>query len=337
MLTGDKTGTARSIARETRLLESENDWIVESKELNGLSDGDVIEKMDRLKVIARCLPRDKKRLVKLAQDVGYVVGMTGDGVNDAPALSNADVGFAMGSGSEVSKEAAEIVILDDNIESITNAVHYGRTIYRSIQKFIVFQLTVNVSAILIAFIGPFIGYRLPLTMIQLLWINLIMDTLAALSLSGEPPLPKHMKEQPKKREEPIITRQMWAAIFIDGIFIAACCVLFLKLPQFRSFFSSKEAFLTGFFGYFVFVHNFNRFNSRVDGLNLFHHIWSNKAFLNIFFLILGIQILLTYFGGEVFRTVPLTLNEFLFILGFSILVIPFDLLRKMIFSMIRFR
>src|SRR5690606_18503544 len=149
---------------------------------------------------------------KLAQSLGMVVGMTGDGVNDSPALSNADVGFGLGSGTEVAKEASDIVVLDDKLSSIARAVHYGRTIYRSVQKFITFQLTVNVSAILLSFIGPFLGFELPLTMIQLLWINLIMDSLAALAFSGEPPLPKYMEESPKSREESIINKEMWSSI-----------------------------------------------------------------------------------------------------------------------------
>jgi len=328
MLTGDRLGTAKAIARDVGLLSSEKDVIMESSELSRLSDEALKSVLPNLKIIARCLPADKKRLVKITQDMGLVVGMTGDGVNDAPALSNSDIGFGMGSGSEVAKEASSIVILDDNIHSIANAVHYGRTIYRSIQKFITFQLTVNVSAITIAFLGPFLGFDLPLTMIQLLWINLIMDTLAALAFSGEPPLEKHMQEKPKSREEKIITKDMWASILMNGFFAAGFSIFFLKSDFIRSLFHSEAAFLTAFFGFFVFLHNFNKFNVRVEEMNLFHHIFENNGFLKVVGLIFSVQILIVYFGGDMFRTVPLLISEWIYITMLSFLIIPFDLLRK---------
>ena len=283
-----------------------------------------------MKVVARCLPSDKTRLVKVAQEMGMVVGMTGDGVNDGPALSNADIGFGLGSGTEVAKEAADIVVLDDNIRSIENAVHYGRTIYRSIQKFITFQLTVNVAAISIAFIGPFLGFKLPLTMIQLLWVNLIMDTLAALAFSGEPPLPDHMEEKPKKRDENIITSGMWQSILFNGFFMTAVCLVFLKSKWIGELFTGPEAFMTAFFGVFVFLNNFNKFNVRVEGMNLLAHIFLNKGFIRVVGMIFLIQIVITYAGGEMFRTVPLALHEWFWVVVFSIVIIPFDLLRKFV-------
>ncbi len=328
MLTGDKMGTAKAIARDAGLISSDKDVLLESSELGNLSDEELRAVLPDLKVISRCLPSDKSRLVKVAQDAGLVVGMTGDGVNDAPALSNCDIGFGMGSGSEVAKEASEIVILDDNISSIVNAVHYGRTIYRSIQKFITFQLTVNVSAIAVAFVGPFLGFRLPLTMIQLLWVNLIMDTLAALAFSGEPPLDKHMAEKPKAREENIITPYMWSSILFNGFFIAGLSVFYLKSPVMRSFFPEEGVFLTGFFAFFVFANNFNKFNVRVEEMELFDHIFENRGFLRIVGLIFGIQILLTYFGGEVFRTVALDGGDWIVVTLLSASIILFDLTRK---------
>lgn len=328
MLTGDKFGTAKAIAKEVGMLGSEKQVVMESSRLESLTDDQLKAILPDLKVIARCVPSDKKRLVKVAQEMGYVVGMTGDGVNDAPALSNADIGFGMGSGSEVAKEASEIVILDDNIDSIANAVHYGRTIYRSIQKFITFQLTVNVSAILVAFLGPFMGYKLPLTMIQLLWINLIMDTLAALAFSGEPPLEKHMRERPKTREESIIDRAMWSSILCNGIFIALLAICFFKVPDIETLFHSHAAYLTGFFGFFVFINNFNKFNVRVDDVALFDHILQNRGFLRIVGLIFLIQVLITYFGGEMFRTVALRPVEWVYIVIFSLTIVLFDLVRK---------
>ncbi len=336
MLTGDRHGTAKAIAKDVGLLRDESDVAIESSEMAKLSDEEVKKLIPDLKVVSRCLPQDKTRLVKLAQDIGLVVGMTGDGVNDSPALSNADIGFGLGSGTEVAKEASDIVILDDNIRSIANAVHYGRTIYRSVQKFITFQLTVNVSAITIAFLGPFLGFELPLTMIQLLWVNLIMDTLAALAFSGEPPLAKHMAEKPKSREEKLITGSMWSSILCNGLFIAVLSVIFLKSEFIRTLFQRPGAtdemnnivFLTAFFGMFVFLNNFNKFNVRVEEFNLIHHIFQNKGFLRVVGMIFVFHFLITCFGGEMFRTVPLHLNEWLYIIGFSVVIIPFDLMRK---------
>ena len=333
MLTGDRHGTAKAIAKDVGLMRDEADVAIESSEMAKLSDEEVKKLLPNLKVVSRCLPQDKTRLVKLAQEIGLVVGMTGDGVNDSPALSNADIGFGLGSGTEVAKEASDIVVLDDNIQSIASAVHYGRSIYRSVQKFITFQLTVNVSAILIAFLGPFLGFELPLTMIQLLWVNLIMDTLAALAFSGEPPLAKHMREKPKDREEKLITRNMWSSILFNGIFIAVLSVIFLKSDFIRSLFQrdgafSEEVFLTAFFAMFVFLNNFNKFNVRVEEFNLFHHIFENKGFLNVVGMIFVIQFLITYFGGEMFRTVYLLPHEWLYVMGLSVVIIPFDLLRK---------
>ncbi len=330
MLTGDRTGTARAIARDAGLLTAEDDIVLRSADMAELSDDELKQMIPKLKVVSRCLPQDKMRLVKIAQEMELVVGMTGDGVNDSPALSNADIGFGLGSGTEVAKEASSIVVLDDNIQSITNAVHYGRTIYRSIQKFITFQLTVNVGAIAIAFLGPFLGFKLPLTMIQLLWVNLIMDTLAALAFSGEPPLPGHMQEKPKRREEPLITPYMWSSILFNGFFITIISVFFLKVGAVRELFHSDLAFLTAFFGVFVFLNNFNKFNVRVEGFNLFSHIFENRGFLRVVGLIFLIHVLITYFGGELFRTVPLHPVEWIYVIGFSIIIIPFDLMRKYI-------
>lgn len=328
MITGDRKGTAQAIARDAGLIMSDDDIVLNSDEMAVISDEELKQIIPNLKVVSRCLPSDKTRLIKVTQEMGMVVGMTGDGVNDSPALSAADIGFGLGSGTEVAKEAADIVVLDDNIRSIANAVHYGRTIYRSVQKFITFQLTVNVAAISIAFLGPFLGFKLPLTMIQLLWINLIMDTLAALAFSGEPPLESHMKENPKQREEKIITPRMWHSILVNGLFMTAISVAILTVEDIRSLFSSDQAFLTAFFGIFVFLNNFNKFNVRVDGMNLFEHIMNNKGFIRVVGMIFLIQIGITYVGGEMFRTVPLTLNEWGWVLAFSILIIPFDLMRK---------
>ena len=339
MCTGDRHGTAIAIAKECGLIEIEDYVAITSTELGKMSDDELKQIIPKLRVISRCLPNDKTRLVNVSQSLGLVVGMTGDGVNDSPALSKSDVGFALGSGTEVAKEASDIVVLDDNIQSIANAVHYGRTIYRSVQKFITFQLSVNVSAIFLAFIGPFLGFELPLTMIQLLWINLIMDTLAALAFSGEPPLEKHMNERPKSREESIISKEMWSSILFNGLYIGFLCVAFLTLPIFKSIFQriddpqlSKLVFLTAFFSLFVLLNNFNKFNVRVEELNLLGHIMQNKGFLQVVVTIFIVQFALTEIGGDMFRTSPMSNYEWLWVLGLAFSIIPVDLARKAIFT-----
>jgi len=334
MLTGDRHGTAVAISKDVGLMFDESHIALKSDELNQMTDEEVKNIIPNLRVVSRCLPQDKTRLVKLAQSIDMVVGMTGDGVNDSPALSNSDVGFGLGSGTEVAKEASDIVILDDRLSSIVSAVHYGRVIYRNVQKFITFQLTVNVAAILLAFIGPFLGFELPLTMIQLLWINLIMDTLAALAFSGEPPLPMHLEEKPKSREEGLISKAMWSSILGNGLFMTALCVVLLKAPFVHEIFergeNSEAVFLTAFFAIFVFLNNFNKLNVRVEDTKLFDHITQNQGFIRVVFIIFVVQVLLTYFGGEMFRTYALNLKDWLWIMFFSFLIIPFDLIRKSI-------
>lgn len=238
MITGDNKETASAIAREAGLLDAADgeDAVLTGGELAGLSDFQVRKRLPALRVIARALPTDKSRLVRIAQEMGLVAGMTGDGINDAPALKRADVGFAMGSGTEVAKEAGDIVILDDNIASIARAILYGRTIFKSIRKFIIFQLTMNLCAVGVSIIGPFIGIDTPVTVIQMLWINIIMDTLAGLAFAGEPPLEEYMAEPPKKRDEPVLNRYMLSQIVCMGLFTIGLCVVFLKAPIFKTWF-----------------------------------------------------------------------------------------------------
>jgi Ca2+-transporting ATPase len=330
MITGDKKETAVAIAREVGLLDEEDALVFTSKELNELSDPELEALIPKIRVIARALPTDKSRLVTIAQRKGMVVGMTGDGVNDAIALKKADVGFAMGSGSEVAKEASDIVILDDNFSSITKAVLYGRTIFKSIRKFIIFQLTINVSAVLISFIAPLLNLEPPLTIVQLLWINVIMDTLAALAFGGEPALKKYMRENPVRREENVINSDMWSSVLFSGIFISIFSLLFLKSEIFKPLFPGENVFLSAFFCYFVFTTVFNGFNARTENLNLLEKIMENKGFLQVEGIIVIVQVLLTYFGGQLARTVPLNFQQWLYVILFASLIIPVDLFRKLI-------
>ncbi len=338
MITGDAKDTAQAIAREVGILEKEQALVLTSKELGEISDEELIKILPDLRVVARALPADKNRLVKLAKSMNWVVGMTGDGVNDAPAVKNADVGFSMGDGTDMTKESSDIVILDNNFISLTNAVRYGRTLLKSIRKFLIFQLTVNVAAILVAFLGPFFGIDLPLTMTQLLWVNIVMDTLAAFAFSGEAALKRYMNEKPIPKDESLISGDMWSAILIDGIFMASISIYFLTSDFVAGLFVCDAVrcpdpelnlvLLTGFFGFFVFMNNFNKFNARTEGLNLFEHITENRNFLVVVILIFFLQTTFTYFGGEVLRTVGLTLEEWFYVLAFAITIIPLDLTRK---------
>ena len=345
MITGDSKDTAQAIAREVGIIRGENPKVITSSELGELSDDQVKELLPELCVVARALPTDKSRLVKLAKQMNLVVGMTGDGVNDAPAVKNADVGFAMGNGTDMTKESSDIVILDNNFISLTNAVLYGRTLLKSIRKFLIFQLSVNVAAILVAFLGPFFGIDLPLTMTQLLWINIVMDTLAAFAFSGEAALNRYMREKPTPMDASLVNNDMWSAILVNGITIAILSLFFLTSDTVSAWFpcdelrcgdpsnpdyDSRAVLLTAFFGFFVFVNNFNKFNSRTEGINLFEHILENRNFIFVVILIFFLQTVFTYIGGEVLRTVGLTLTEWIYVIGFSILIIPVDLIRKLV-------
>lgn len=331
MITGDRKDTAVAIAKDAGLLQGEEDVILTSDELAQMEDGQLKEILPRIRVIARALPSDKSRLVRVGQECGLVVGMTGDGVNDSPALKKADVGFAMGGGTEVAKEAGDIVILDDNFNSIEKAVLYGRTIFHSIRKFIVFQLTINVAAVLISFAAPLLGMENPLSIIQILWINLVMDTLAALAFGGEPALERYMDEKPKRREECIISRDMASAILVGSLWVFGVSLFLLLHPAIRALFRAAPDdiyHMTGYFCFFIFAAFFNAFNARTEKGNLLDNMSGNHGFLKIMGLIGVIQVLLTYFGGTIFRCHGLNVSEWAVVLLLAFTVIPVDLLRK---------
>ena len=331
MITGDNKSTAYEIANEVGIINSKS-VVLTSVELNSMTDEEVAKILPNLSVVARALPQDKSRLVRIAQSLDLVVGMTGDGVNDAPALKKANVGFAMGSGTEFAKEASDIVINDDNIISITKEVLFGRTIFKSIRKFIIFQLTVNFCAISLSIIGPFIGVNTPITVIQMLWVNMVMDTFAGLAFSYEPPLLEYMDEQPKEKNESILNKYMINQIVTMGLYSSVLCILFLKIPVIKNIFQTKESYMTGFFALFIFIGIFNCFNARTTRINLLANIFKNKMFIIIISIIAIVQILLIYYGGSIFRTVDLNLKELIFVIVVSATVIPVDWIRKIIFK-----
>ena len=335
MLTGDNKDTAVSIAEECGFYRKNSDDIaMTSDELSLMSDDELIGILPRLRVLARALPTDKTRLVKISAKCNLVVGMTGDGINDAPSLKLADVGFAMGSGSEIAKSAGDIVILDDSFEAISKTVLYGRTIFKSIRKFITFQLIMNLAACGITLIGPYFGIDTPITIIQMLWVNIIMDTLGGLAFAGEAPLGYYMLEKPKRRDEPILSRGMLSHVALNGLYTLALLVFFISSPFFGSFYGSLDRHLSAFYALFIFSGIVNSFTARSDRAFIFFGILKNRIFLTIMSLISVIQIIIVYFGGTLFRSMPLTIKELSLVFLMSLTVLVFDSIRR-IFAKLR--
>lgn len=318
IVTGDTPGTATEIARQIGL------WTPEDTERNritgvefaALSDEEALDRVLDLKVMSRARPMDKQRLVQLLQQKGAVVAVTGDGTNDAPALNHAQVGLSMGTGTSVAKEASDITLLDDSFNSIATAVMWGRSLYKNIQRFIVFQLTINVVALLSVLLGTFFGTELPLTVTQMLWVNLIMDTFAAMALASIAPSMDVMNEKPRRRTDFIITPVMRNTIF--GVGLGFLIILMGLLVYFKNLSGGMDTHhLTVFFTIFVMLQFWNLFNASVFGTNhsFFKDAGHALGMLGVALIILVGQIIIVSFGGKVFRTEPLPLSEWLYIIG----------------------
>ena len=333
MVTGDRKETAVAIAKEAGIVTGENDLVLTHDELTALSNQELKQKLPFLKVVSRALPMDKKRLIEAAQDLDMVAGMTGDGVNDSPALKSADVGFSMGDGTEVAREASDIVILNNSLTSIEKAVLYGRTMSKSVSKFIIFQLTVNVTTIAMSLLSPLLGLKEPFTIIQILWINLIMDTLAALAFGEEPTLDRYMNEKPVAKKANILTGYMKSAIGVASVFITVVCLAILKnvggIQDFITNGTGNFEMVTTFtFTVFIYAVIFNSLNSRSNGFNVFEHISENKKFSIVMISIAVVQTLIIQFGGKVFSTVPMDIHHYIVALLIAVLIIPADFIRK---------
>ncbi len=325
IVTGDTPATATEIARQIGLWDPGTDSgenRITGAEFESLTDEEALERVGFLKIMSRARPGDKQRLVQLLQQRGEVVAVTGDGTNDAPALNRAQVGLSMGSGTSVAKEASDITLLDDSFNSIATAVMWGRSLYKNIQRFIVFQLTINLVALLIVLIGAFMGAELPLTVTQMLWVNLIMDTFAAMALASVPPSAGVMKEKPRKSTDFIISsRMMWNILVTGFIFVG------LLLGLLWHYNHSSEGVtlyrLAFFFTVFVMLQFWNLFNARVFGTtgSAFRGLTASYGTLLVAGIILAGQYLIVQFGGAVFRTVPLTFHTWLFIIGTTSLVL----------------
>ena len=331
MVTGDRKETAVSIAKDAGLITCDTDVAITSGEMAEMSDDRLKEILPDLRVVSRALPTDKSRLVRVAQEINMVVGMTGDGVNDSPALKKADVGFAMGSGTEVAKEAGDITILDDNFLSIEKAILYGRTMFKSIRKFIVFQLTVNVAAVLTCFVGPMISKeKVILTVVQLLLVNLAMDTLAAIAFGSEPALKEYMRDKPVPRSESIVNKKMFVEILIAALYITGVCLAMLTVPQVQQLLCSTDMtyIKSAIFATFMMAITFNGFNARTEHINIFKGIFKNVNFLLVMFGIFAMQYVFVTFGGEVLSVHSLSPKTWLVCVITAALVIPIDMIRK---------
>lgn len=339
MITGDRLETAVAIAKDAGLLKGGSDRALSSAQLNEMSDEEVKKIIPNIRVIARALPTDKSRMVRLCQEMNLVVGMTGDGVNDSPALKRADVGFAMGSGTEAAKEAGKIVILDDNFKSIKDAILYGRTIYHNILKFCKFQLVINVAAVVVSAIAPFFGVDEPLKVTHLLFVNLVMDGLGAMMLGNEPAKEEYMAEAPRKRDESIVSKKMMGQILTMGIWLTVVSFIYLKVPFFVNLFANEEQHLTGYFVLFIVAALFNGFNVRDDGFAIFAGLNENKDFIKVFLIIIIVQALLVNAAivplapfqwiGEMFSCVPFGIKGLIAVVLLACTMIPADMVRKL--------
>ncbi len=324
IVTGDTSATAREIARRIGLWNDEKDSArneITGVEFAAMSDEELLDRVGDLKIMARARPLDKQRLVRLLQQKGEVVAVTGDGTNDAPALNFANVGLSMGTGTSVAKDASDITLLDDSFTSIASAVMWGRSLYRNIQRFVLFQLTINFAAIIVVFFGSLFGTEMPLTVVQILWVNIIMDTFAALAMASLPPNPAVMNEPPRPRDEFIITPAMARTIFTCGaVFVAILLGMLFYWRATTGALTIEQ--LTIFFSVFVFLQFWNMFNAK--GFEACHSVLhdlkgSRTFFLVLLFIAVG-QIVIVEWGGAVFRTTPLSLVQWIEVIGYTSLI-----------------
>ena len=327
IVTGDNSATAIEIARQIGVWPKTGEvcdrWHITGTEFESLSDEEAFERVVDLKVMSRARPADKQRLVEMLQKHGEVVAVTGDGTNDAPALNHAHVGLSLGSGTSVAKQASDITLLDDSFHSIAGAVMWGRSLYKNIQRFLFFQLVVNLTALLLVLGGAIIGTEMPLTVTQILWVNLIMDTFAALALASLPPSREVMAEKPRKQTDFIISKPMAKGILLCSMLFFACSLVLLFWCENSGTAGIDIHELTIFFTVFVMLQLWNLFNAKSFGSNhsAFHRIYADRGMLLVLLLILVGQWLIVSFGGKMFRTVPLTWQEWGMIIAVTSLVL----------------
>ena len=342
MVTGDRRETAVAIARDAGLLRADGDLVLTSSDLAQMRDDEVQRVLPQLRVIARALPTDKSRIVRLSQKMNLVVGMTGDGVNDSPALRRADVGFAMGSGTEAARDAGDIVILDDNFRSIKDAILYGRTIYNNILKFCRFQLVINIAAVVVSAVAPFFGIIEPLRVTHLLFINLVMDSLGAIMLGNEPAHESYMREKPRRRDANLISPAMCVQILCMGAWLVLLSFFFLTDARIVACFDGKAEHYTAYFLLFVLASLMNGFNVRAAGFGIFRGLGENIGFVKVWTMIVLIMAAIInapYIPHEVglwiggmFSITPIHAGGWVLVFFLAATMIPADLLRKAVWK-----
>ena len=329
--------TLDDIAKELGIF-LEGDRSITGAELDKMTEEELDAQVERISVYARVSPENKIRIVDAWQKKGKIVAMTGDGVNDAPALRKADVGFAMGSGTEAAKEAGKIVILDDNFKSIKDAIWYGRTIYHNILKFCKFQLVINVTAVIVSALSPFLGVEEPLKVTHLLFVNLVMDSLGAIMLGNEPALKEYLSEPPRRRDESIVSRKMMTQIVIMGLWLTLVSFAYLKLDVFVNLFVTEEQHLTGYFVLFIVAALFNGFNVRDERFGIFKGLNENPNFIKVMLAIMAIQFVIVNAAiiplapfewiGNMFSCTPFGIMGWIAVVLLAVTMIPVDCIRK---------
>jgi len=336
VISGDAWNTTQCISEDAgicKILDSDHLHLT-GEVFRNMSDIEVLACCNKIKIISRAKPEDKKRFVNLLQQAQHIVAVTGDGINDAQALKTADVGLSMGSGTDLAQEASKIVIINDSFYSIMNGVKWGRSLYNNIQRFILFQLTINVATLTIAMLGPFIGLEIPLTAVQLLWINLIMDTFGALALATEPPNPDVMKQKPRDSNAFIISKEMTRQILSDSVAFVAVLLFYLFYSGLNNPDSLNPADLARkesiFFTLFVLLNFWNLFNAKTFGMrkSVFNGLFANRGFIVVACTIFIGQILMIQFGGGFFRTIPISFLDWLMVIGLTSIVLWFGEIKR---------
>ena len=335
MVTGDVIDTAKAIAKDAGLITSESDIAMSAIDFDALSDEEAKEKLPYIKVIARATPNTKLRIVRLAQELGLCVGMTGDGTNDAPALKAADVGFSMGSGTDVCKEAGDIIITDDNFVSITDAVLLGRTFMHNVMKFLKFQLPINVGLVILSILYPIIMAVEAVAAVQILVINIVMDSLNSLSFGGEPAKDEYMKEKPIPKGSKLLSKETIGQIAVSVVAFIGIFGITLLPPVQKIFGNNESVYATARFALLVMMATFNGFNIRTDGFNLFKGIRKNKLFVEIAVAIFALTFVLAQYGGDIMGCTAMTLMQWGVTVVLAFMIIPIDLVRKAIIKIKR--